>query len=127
MNKIVTDSHLESWKQRQALAEQMIPMVGALYRERGVVVQVFGRRLMGASTIDIIKAHRYARQLDAGELDLARTHRMLKVMAEMDLGGPARVDLGKLAMRLPAEMPATSGPATWCSTVSAASADCWRG
>ncbi len=91
-----SEQYLQEWKSRQSMAEKMIPLVGEMYRERGVIVQIYGRRLMNSTTIDIIKAHRFARQLEGHELDLARSFEMLEVMSKMDLHGPARVDLGKL-------------------------------
>lgn len=91
-----SEQYLQEWKSRQSLAEKMIPLVGEMYRECGVIVQIYGRRLMNSTTIDIIKAHRFARQLEGHELDLARSFAMLEAMSKMDLHGPARVDLGKL-------------------------------
>ena len=57
------NSYLQAYIEEQSLAEQMIPAVGSLYRDRGVIVTVFGRKLMNASTIDIIKAHRLSMQV----------------------------------------------------------------
>ena len=54
-------AHLEAYIRDQYLAELMIPSVGQLYREQGVIVTVFGRKLMNASVIDIIKAHRFVK------------------------------------------------------------------
>jgi len=40
------NQHLNDYILEQSLAEKMIPAVGDLYRERGVIVTVFGRKLM---------------------------------------------------------------------------------
>ncbi|MCP3867905.1 MAG: glyceraldehyde-3-phosphate dehydrogenase [Gammaproteobacteria bacterium] len=95
MSLSASELHLNKWKNRQILAEKMIPIVGQMYRERGVVIRVYGRRLMNATTIDIIKAHRFARQMVGEELDINRSYEILEALNGMDLA-PARVDLGKL-------------------------------
>lgn len=73
----------------------MIPLVGQLYRENGVTIRIFGRRILNHSTIDIIKAHRYALQMVGEELDISKSLELVQAMTKMDLA-PARVDLGKL-------------------------------
>ena len=47
------EQYLQEWRERQDLAERMIPLVGRMYRDNGVVIRLFGRRLMNHSTIDI--------------------------------------------------------------------------
>ena len=93
-----SEQYLQKWKDRQGLAEKMIPLLGQIYRNYGVVIRVYGRRLMNASTIDILKAHRFARQMVGEELDIAQSYELLETMSRMDLA-PARVDLGKLCYR----------------------------
>ena len=93
-----SEQYLQEWKDRQGLAEKMIPLLGQIYRNYGVVIRVYGRRLMNASTIDILKAHRFARQMVGEELDIAQSYELLETMSRMDLA-PARVDLGKLCYR----------------------------
>ena len=95
MSLNASEQYLNEWKNRQNLAEKMIPLVGQLYRDRGLVILMYGRRLMNATTIDILKAHRYARQMVGFELDIATSFEMLEAIAGMDLS-PARLDLGKL-------------------------------
>jgi len=73
----------------------MIPLVGQLYRENGVTVRIFGRRILNNSAIDIIKAHRYALQMVGEELNIRKSLELVQAMASMSLA-PARVDLGKL-------------------------------
>jgi len=86
--------HFAKWKEQQSSAEQMIPLVGQLYRENGVTIRIFGRRILNHSTIDIIKAHRYALQMVGEELDISKSLELVQAMIKMDLA-PARVDLGK--------------------------------
>lgn len=95
MNQRATD-HLEAWNAKQELAEQMIPLIGRLYRENGVVFSVHGRSLIGRSAIDIIRAHSYARKIDDTELSLAETSAIVEALAAVK-PGPASVDLALLA------------------------------
>ncbi len=90
-----SEQHLQEWKQRQDLAEKMIPLMGQMYRENGITIRIFGRRLMHHSTIDILKAHRFARQMVGEELDISKSYAMLEAISRMDLAS-ARIDLGKL-------------------------------
>lgn len=74
----------------------MIPLVGSLYRERGVIITVFGRKLMNSSTIDIIKAHRQAKQFVGEEITVLHTSVILQIIASLQPGS-SRIDIGKLA------------------------------
>ena len=91
------DLHFNNWKHREALAESMIPMIGALYRERNVVTSVFGRPLVNRSVIAILKAHRFVKQVDEAGLSAVDTYPILKVLESLELG-PSRIDIGKLAV-----------------------------
>lgn len=90
--------HLQSWINREALAESMIPMIGKLYRENNVVTSVYGRAIINRSVIDIIKAHRFVRQLQGQPLDVSETFPILALLTKLNLG-PARIDIGKLAAK----------------------------
>ena len=90
--------HLQSWVNREALAESMIPMIGKLYREHNVVTSVYGRPIINRSVIDIIKAHRYVRQLQGQPLDVSESFPVLQALTKLNLG-PARIDIGKLATK----------------------------
>ena len=59
------DDYFKDWKEREALAEGMIPMVGQLAREKSVKCYIYGRSLVNHSVLEIMKAHRYVRQVRA--------------------------------------------------------------
>ena len=61
---------LEDWKQKEVLAEKILPLAGALYRDFGVNVNVCGTSLLHRRPVQIIEAHRRARELWGEELDL---------------------------------------------------------
>jgi len=90
-----SDRARETWTNREALAEAMIPLIGRLYRENGVVTSVHGRSLINQSVVSLLKAHRFARQIDEVELPLAETLPLLQALSTLDLG-PASIDLARL-------------------------------
>ncbi len=92
------EAYFHDWKNREEIAESMLPLIGRLYRGHGVVTMVYGRSLVGSSTIDILKAHRFARQILENELSVRETAPVLQAMVAMQLA-PARIDIGKLTVR----------------------------
>ena len=77
-------------------------MIGKLYRENNVVTSVYGRPIINRSVIDIIKVHRFVRQLQGQPLDVSETFPVLEALSKLNLG-PARIDIGKLATKYLAE------------------------
>ena len=92
------EDYFPDWKQREALAEAMIPIIGRLYR-KNVVVYCYGRALHNQSVTDIMKAHRFVRQVAQNELSEFETYPILEAMSQLDIG-TSHVDVGKLAVRL---------------------------
>ena len=70
------DDYFKDWKQREALAEGMIPLVGKLYRENNVKTYIYGQPLVNQSPLDIMKAHRFVRQVEQNELSEFETFRL---------------------------------------------------
>ena len=52
------DDYFVDWKEREALAEYMIPIVGTLAREKNVKCYIYGNSLVNFSVLDIMKTHR---------------------------------------------------------------------
>jgi len=90
------------WKAREAIAEAMVPLVGRLYRDRNVEISVYGRLIVKRSVINILKAHRFVRQMEAEELSVVDTFPVLEVVAEMGVTN-AHIDIGKLAVKFRSE------------------------
>ncbi len=88
----------DRWNERQALAEAMIPLIGTLYREHGVVTSIYGRRLINQSPVEILKAHRFARKVNEVELPIDETYPLLKAIAALKPSA-ASIDLAKLLTR----------------------------
>ncbi|GFZ80190.1 glyceraldehyde-3-phosphate dehydrogenase [Nesterenkonia alkaliphila] len=89
------NKHLNDWLDREAMAEAMIPLIGRLYRENNVVTGIYGRQLVNQSAIDILKAHRFARQVDEVELPISETLPLVQALTSLDLGA-ASIDLARL-------------------------------
>lgn len=95
MGRELSKQHLDDWNAKQTLAENMIPLIGSLYRGPSVVLRVFGQKVMNASTTAIIKAHRDGKLIVGEELDMQASYDMLQCIEKMNLR-QCRIDLGKL-------------------------------
>jgi len=98
-------SSLTGWHEGEKIAEQMVPLVGYLYRERDVVASICGRSLVRMSAMGIIKAHRYSRQVLDHELSLTDTWQIMQRVADLPIDS-CRLDIGHLAARYAADAPA---------------------
>ena len=88
----------KDWKEREALAEAMIPLIGRLYREHSVSLYMYGRNMVNLAVTDLMKAHRFVRQIEQNELSEFDTFPIIQILADMDLG-PAHIDVGKLTVQ----------------------------
>jgi glyceraldehyde 3-phosphate dehydrogenase len=89
--------YFADWKQREALAEAIIPMVGKLSREKSVKCYIYGRSLVNSSVLQIMKDHRYVRQVEENELSEFETVPVIEALSDLNLG-PAHIDVGRLAV-----------------------------
>ena len=80
------NEHLSHWTERESTAEAMIPLIGRLYRKNNVVTSVYGRAIINQSVIDIIRAHRFVRQVEDSELSVHDTLPILQIMDGLELG-----------------------------------------
>ncbi len=86
------------WKEREALAEAMIPLIGRLYRKSNVSLYMYGKRLINQKVTDIMKAHRFVRQVENTELSLFETFPFVQAISQLTLG-PAHIDVGKIVFK----------------------------
>ncbi len=91
------DDYFKDWKQREALAEGLIPLVGKLYRENNVKTYIYGQSLVNKSPIDIMQAHRTVRQVERNELSEFETFPVVQALAALELG-TAHIDAGRIAV-----------------------------
>jgi glyceraldehyde 3-phosphate dehydrogenase len=97
-NRPSPENFFTDWKQREALAEGMIPQIGQLYRESNVSTYLYGKSMVNKSVTDLMKAHRFVRQVEKNEISEFDTAPMLNAIGQMSLG-PAHIDIGKLAVQ----------------------------
>ncbi|MEE4204101.1 MAG: glyceraldehyde-3-phosphate dehydrogenase [Halieaceae bacterium] len=91
------EDYFADWKQREALAEAMIPMVGSMARERNVKCYIYGRSMVNQSVLEIMKTHRWVRQVEDNEISEFETAPVLDAMRNLELG-PSHIDVGRLAV-----------------------------
>ncbi|MFE4539464.1 glyceraldehyde-3-phosphate dehydrogenase, partial [Streptomyces scopuliridis] len=92
----VAEESFTNWKNREEIAEAMIPIIGKLHRERDITVLLHSRSLVNKSVISILKTHRFARQIAGEELSVTQTLPFLRALTTLDLG-PSQIDIGMLA------------------------------
>ncbi|MGI5439625.1 glyceraldehyde-3-phosphate dehydrogenase [Streptomyces shenzhenensis] len=92
----VNEDSFTNWKNREEIAESMIPLIGKLHRERDVTVLLHSRSLVNKSVVSILKTHRFARQIAGEELSVTQTMPFLEALTALDLG-PSQIDIGMLA------------------------------
>ena len=75
------DDYFPDWKEREALAEAMIPIIGRLYRSN-VVTYCYSRALYLQSVVQIMKTHRYVRQVAHNELSEFESYPILDALSQ---------------------------------------------
>lgn len=98
MSSQKAEEYFKDWKEREEMAESMIPIIGHLYRDCEVICNIFDRSLVHKSAIDILRVHRFARQIIDKELWVSDTLPILFSLSKLDLA-PGKIDLAKLAIR----------------------------
>ena len=98
MERPSVDDYFGDWKQREALVQEMIPVIGQLFSQRNVGISIYGRPLHNRSVTFIMKSHRFVRQVERNEMSEFESHPVLMAMAKLDLWH-AQIDLGKLTVR----------------------------
>jgi glyceraldehyde 3-phosphate dehydrogenase len=91
------DDYFADWKEREALAEGMIPLIGKLYRTNNVKTYIYGKNLVNLSVLDIMQAHRFVRQVEQNEMSEFETFPVIQALATLDLG-TAHIDAGRIAV-----------------------------
>ena len=80
---------------RQALAEEMLPMIGRIYRDN-VHLLLYGKPLVNLSVSEIMNSHRFVRETENNELSEFETYQVITALSELELG-PAEIDIGIIA------------------------------
>jgi glyceraldehyde 3-phosphate dehydrogenase len=93
MNDDKIDRYLEQWRDFERCAEAMLPIVGRLYRERGVIVTCYGNSLVNKDPVEIIQHHSFASRVEGKTITVQDTLPILAAVNAIDLA-PARIDIG---------------------------------
>lgn len=97
MERPSIDDYFGDWKQREALVQEMIPVIGRLFSQRNVGIFIYGRPLHNRSVTFIMKTHRFVRQVESNEMSEFESHPVLRAVAKLDLRH-VKIDLGKLTI-----------------------------
>ena len=65
---------------RQALAEEMLPMIGRIYRSN-VHLLLYGKPLVNLSVSEIMNAHRFVRETENNELSELETYQVIVALS----------------------------------------------
>lgn len=86
----------DDWSGKIAVAEELVPLIGRLYRDSGIVLSVHGRSLLNLSPIDIVRIHRFARHVDGHSLDIDFTARLVRSTIALS-PGTASIDVARMS------------------------------
>lgn len=84
----------DDWSDKISVAEELVPLIGRLYRENGIVLSVHGRSLLNLSPIDIVRIHRFARHVDGEELSIDFTAELVRAVDSI-APGAASIDVAR--------------------------------
>ncbi|MGE4266283.1 MAG: glyceraldehyde-3-phosphate dehydrogenase [Deferribacterales bacterium] len=95
MVKTAIDAYMKDWTEREEIATEMVPVITKLYKQKGVVIRLFGQSLVRKNPIQVMKGHRFARLILDKELSVRDTEPFLDAVASLETS-PATIDIGKL-------------------------------
>ena len=98
-DRILPEDSFGDWKWREGLSELMVPIIGGLYRD-GINILIYGKSLVNQSPVEIMRAHRFARQADDNELSELETFPILQYIDTLNLAD-CEIDIGELAIKFP--------------------------
>ena len=83
MDRPSIDDYFGDWKQREALVQEMIPVIGRLFSQRNVGIYIYGRPLHNRSVTFIMKSHRFVRQIGRNEMSEFETYPVLMAVGKV--------------------------------------------
>ena len=97
MSLDLMNESMEDWNNKIAAAEEMMPIIGRLFRENAIETSIVGRLLNNRTVVNIIQCCRFARQVENEGMSVEEDRDVLPEAAKLELN-PCHVDLGKLAV-----------------------------
>ena len=95
-----------TWVNREATAEELIPLIGKLHRENGVVLSIHGRSLVNKSVIELLKLHDFVSHIDGAPLNPAHSLELVRARLTLLL-------CTRLTMRLAPPSCPCGCPSSW--------------
>lgn len=89
----------DEFANKRKACEQMIPIIGSLYRTDNVVTTLYGRSLVSMSAVDIVKAHTFGREKFHEAITESNTLRLLTALTHFDTP-PMKFDVGRACVLL---------------------------
>lgn len=89
---------LDSYNTSLEMCEQLVPILGQLYRKNNVVTTVHGVSLQNLSPTQLLTAHRSASKYMGEEILPSETLAILRALQMLSVGA-CRVDVGRLALQ----------------------------
>ncbi|MGP6176247.1 glyceraldehyde-3-phosphate dehydrogenase [Microbacterium sp. A196] len=93
------DSHRRAWVVREEQAERLLPLIGRLYRDLGVITSVHGARLVNLSATGVLAVVDHAREIGHETIALDALETVLETLLAI-APAPASVDIARLAAEL---------------------------
>ena len=75
MEKKQQEILFDEWQRSEDLAEEMVSLVGKIYRQHGVVIAIYGRALINQTLMYVLDAHRKVERFSSEGLAIQKTHR----------------------------------------------------
>lgn len=91
-------AHQKEWQQSQTISENLLPIIAQLYRQKGVELLMFGKTLINASTINIIKLTQRSQRYTQANLSLQQIEPLIKQLNQLPLS-PCYIDIGRLTQQ----------------------------
>jgi glyceraldehyde 3-phosphate dehydrogenase len=91
------DARFQAWLIDEEAAEALVPKIGKLYRDHGVVLTLQGQSLVQLAPHAILRAHRRAHHKNGHDFAATATLAAVDALLSLDLA-PVEIDLGKLLL-----------------------------
>src|SRR5699024_1313506 len=76
----------------------MVPLIGSLCRNNNIVTSIYGGSFVHQSVVVVLKAHRFARQVDESILPVEDSFAIVQAMSQLNLGAGS-VDLARMVKK----------------------------
>ncbi len=87
--------YIDEWNEREKIAFRAVSIVNQLWLNRSVELLLFRRSLFNEGPIEILKHHRYAREISQRDVGIRDSINIMEALNKLPLR-PSRIDLGRL-------------------------------